>query len=328
MLDARRMLWLFTFVTFGGLPACITVAKKLPPKESTTEPAKKTTESTSSTSKTTFAEMKPGTRVALNADPKLVAKQNGPEPPAAPTDDAEAVRLAGLRERLKEPPPLPTIPSIDPPLVAALKAFMENDPQRAVEALKSLDKSTQDFLIATMPAIARAAQMNMANADPAAVATIAEQLHAAAQMVEPRAALGVKAAICRKIEGFGRYDPWPKNEPFQPNDIAELYVEVRHLTCEPSAKDGFVTRQETYVEIRNAAGRFVDQTNPENPNQIVPKARYKREKVSRSPVHDYHWRYLVTMPSTPGTYTVTVEVRDAAGTRTARSQPIEVRVGP
>lgn len=210
---------------------------------------------------------------------------------------------------------------------------MENNPQRAVEVLKSLDKSNQEFVLTVMPALARGAQMNMQQMDPQEVAALAEQLHAAAARLEPQAALRVdKLTFCRNVNGFGRYEPWPAGQPFQPSDLAELYLEIRHLRSEavtgtPSS-DGFVTRLVSSLEIRDAAGRLVDQTDPADWRRRVPMARFERTDFSRSPVHDYFLKYRFPVPAVPGTYSVTIEVRDAASSRTARSQPLEFRVGP
>ena len=57
-------------------------------------------------------------------------------------------------------------------------------------------------------------------------------------------------------------------------------------------------------------------------------ARFERTDFSRSPVRDYFLKYRFPVPPLPGAYTVTVEVRDATGQRTARSRPVEFRVGP
>ena len=87
---------------------------------------------------------------------------------------------------------------------------------------------------------------------------LAEQVHAAAERLEPRAALRVdKVAFCRRINGYGRYDPWPEGQPFQPNDLTELYVEIRHLTSEAAtgaaAGEGFVTRLTSTLEVSGTA---------------------------------------------------------------------------
>src|SRR5437870_5148171 len=69
--------------------------------------------------------------------------------PAADGDSraAEIIRIAG-----QEPKPLPIA---DEPLVAACRAFVEKHPDTAAEALKRLDKTTSDVLLAWMPLAVR-----------------------------------------------------------------------------------------------------------------------------------------------------------------------------
>lgn len=339
MLDARRMLWLLTLLSLGVLPACLTMrptptAQTLPDSQPTPTKPPQFAE---------LAKLKPGQRVASHpsTDPTATAKSNsspsgvqpavhGIEPPGPPPNNSL------LPAKGVDPQPFPiSLPpvTIDPPLVAALRAFMDNDPTRAVDALKSLDKSNQEFVLAVLPALARGASMNMSQMDPADAAVLTEQLHAAAERLEPRAALRVdKVTFCRRVLGFGRFDPWPEGQAFQPNDLAELYLEIRHLRCETATGsttgETFVTRLISTLEIRDAAGRLVDQTDPADWHRRVPVSRFERTDFSRSPVRDYFLKYRFPIPATPGSYTVTVEVRDPVGGRTARTKPIEFRVGP
>jgi hypothetical protein len=337
MLDARRKFQLFALCVLGCVPACLTVSKKLPPREATPENGT-TTASQPSPKFAELTKIKPGERIALNPDENnkgdgpTASRPTGsmPIPPGPPSNNDTV-----LPAQITTPAPLPNVPqvTIDPPLVNALRAFLDNDPSRAVEILKSLDKANQEFVLGVMPALVRGAQMNMAQADPGDVAIIAEQMHAAAEVLEPRAALRVdKLTFCRRVAGFGRYDPWPVGQAFQPNDLAELYLELRHLMCQPitgnASGDTYVTRLVSSLEIRDASGRLVDQTDPADWHRRVPVARFERTDYSRSPVRDYFLKYRFPMPTTPGTYTVVVEVRDPAGSRTARSQPLEFRVGP
>ena len=54
-----------------------------------------------------------------------------------------------------------------------------------------------------------------------------------------------------------------------------------------------------------------------------------RADHTRTPLHDYSRTYRISVPAQPGVYTVTVEVKDAAGKRVARSQPVQFLVaGP
>ena len=343
MFDARGTLWLVAFAALTGLPACVSVSKKVPrdTKTQAGNPAPIVETKPNLPPSSSFAELTP---------PKLRPGERIPKiPDTATTESPSETKTVARSVDALSPPPAPpsailptfhssphTLPTvqpvtIDPPLVAAMRAFLENDPSRAVDALKYLDKPNQEFVLATLPALVRGAQMNMAKADPQEVAVLADQLHAAADRLEPQAALRVdKLTFCRKVTGFGRYDPWPREQPFEPNDLAELYLEIRHLRCEPSSTpgEGYVTRLVSSLEVRDSAGRLVDQTDPADWRRRVPVSRFERTDTSRSPVRDYFLKYRFPVPNVPGTYTVTVEVRDSASSRTARSQPLEFRVGP
>jgi hypothetical protein len=134
------------------------------------------------------------------------------------------------------------------------------------------------------------------------------------------------------VTGFGRFDPWPEAQPYKPNDLAVLYVEVRNIGSEPAAGphgEGYLSRAAVSLEVRDATGKLVEQTDPADWRRRVPVARFEHADHTRSPLRDYSRTYRISVPSQPGVYTVAVEVRDPAGNRTARSRPAEFRVaGP
>jgi hypothetical protein len=181
--------------------------------------------------------------------------------------------------------------------------------------------------------VIRGSQLNLAVPDPHDAAALAEQLTAMATTLEGKAALRVdKVVFCRRATSFGRFDPWPEAQPYRPNDLAVLYVELRHVGSEPATGpdgEGFVSRAVVDLEVRDAAGRLIEQTDPTDWRRRVSVARFEHTDYTRSPLRDYSRTYRISVPSKPGVYTVTVEVRDPAGNRTARSQPAEFRVaGP
>jgi hypothetical protein len=248
--------------------------------------------------------------------------------PPGPPGDVLAVRA--------EPGPLPiptSPPAPDPPLLAAMRAYAENRPNDAIECLRDLDRPNREFAAALLPLLVRGSKLNLAAPDPHDAAVMAEQFSAIAAKMEKKAALRVdEVAFCRKATSFGRYDPWPEAQPYRPNDLAILYVEIRHVVSEPAkGPDGesFVSRAIVSLEVRDAAGRLIEQTDPTDWRRRVTVARFEHTDYTRSPLQDYSRTYRISVPSQPGVYTVTVEVRDPTGNRTARSQPAEFRVaGP
>jgi len=258
-----------------------------------------------------------------------------PSPPGAvPAARSEPAPLPPLPARPPGEPdafaPFPPAPA-EPPVLAALRAFADNHPDRGIDALKGLDKPNQEFVLAVLPVLVRGSQLKFAAADPQDVAALVEQLQTAAARLEARAALRVdKILFCRKVDGFGRYSPWPEGLPYRASGLAELYVEIGHLISEPAANgDGYVTRLVSSLEIRDANGRLVEQTDPEDRRRTVTVARTEREVRSKSPLQDFHIVYRIPVPAQPGVYTVTVEIRSPTGGRVVRSRPVEFRVaGP
>ncbi len=323
----------------GLVPACLYVEKSVPitPPGWKPPPAKMLpVGSPAATDKSDFASLlprKPGDRVAKNPPPAVA--DAGPRVEAAtPTETRTSLDLVGPVQPAQNVVKVPDPPAEpDAPLTAAVRAFGDGHPERAVEALKGMGKGNQAFVLELLPLLDRVSKIDLDHADPQEVAVLSEQLQAAAARLEPKAALRIdRATFCRKVAGFGRYDPWPDGQAFGPADLAELYVEVRHVTSEPASGaangEAFVTRLASTLEVRDAAGRLVEQTDPADWQKRVPAARFDRTDFSRTPVRDYFLKYRFPVPPVPGAYTVTVEVRDPAGVRKARSKPVEFRVGP
>ena len=328
----------------AGPAGCITVEKPVPvtPPDRKPPPAQ-TTEPPSRPSGFAAFPTGPGEKIPLHptartsepaATAQTTSRRTSPEPEAPPPPD-------GIHPVRAEPGPLPLLharpgdpdgPAADPPVLAALRAFAENHPDRGIDALKGLDRSNQEFALAVIPALVRGAQLNLSAADPQDVAALVEQLQAAAARLEARAALRVdKILFCRQVGGFGRYEPWPEGQPYRCNGLAELYVEISHLISEPTPKgDGYVTRLVSSLEIRDANGRLIEQTDPNDRRLTVGVARTERAVLSRSPLQDFYMVYRIPVPAQPGVYTVTVEIRSpGGGDRVVRSRPVEFRVaGP
>lgn len=268
----------------------------------------------------------PGTVAPL----KNATAQKPPEA-VAPVKPGEPVRAAHNNEPGPFPFVQPFAPPSDPPLVAAVRAYAEGRPERAIEFLRALDRPNQEFVLSVLPLLARGATADLSR-DAVANAVLADQLHAAAQRLEPRAALRVeKALFCREVKGFGRYTPRSDADPYRPNEIAELYLELRNLASVP-AGDGYATAVTALVEVRDANNRLVPQIDPDDKprhTRRVSVVKFDKVESSRSPLHDFHILYYFSVPPAPGVYTITVELRDPAGRRTTKTQPIQFCVaGP
>jgi hypothetical protein len=271
--------------------------------------------------------------------PGTVALKNNPPPkqpnpavePVAPTQPGDPVRTAHNNEPGPFPFAQPFAPPPDPPLVGALRAYMDGRPERALEFMRALDRPNQEFVLSVLPLLVRGATADL-NRDAVANAVLADQLHATAARLEPRAALRVeKALFCRDVRGFGRYTPRSDSDPYRPHEIAQLYLELRNLASVP-ANDGYATSVNALVEVRDAENRLVPQIDPEDKPRYarrVSVVKFDKVESSRSPLHDFHILYYFSVPQAPGVYTITVELRDPAGRRTTKTQPIQFCVaGP
>ncbi len=265
---------------------------------------------------------------AQKADTAIPSQAGGPLPPSPPG--------GGLF--VSEPRPFPySLPSLagtspESPLLAAVRADVAGRPQEAIEALKSLDKLNQDLILALLPILSRITTTDLIG-DPVSTAMLAEQLRSTASRLEPRAALRIgSVAFCRRVSGFGQYEPRPENEPYHPNDKALLYLEVRNLVSQPAVGpqgETHLTYAQCTVEILDAKQRRVEQPDPEDWRRQVPKVRTEKKRFTRGPVSDFHVLYEFAVPATPGVYTVVVEIRDPIGRRSVKTVPIQFLVaGP
>jgi hypothetical protein len=326
----RTVILFFAGIALGPTPACISTSKTV----STIEPA---VAKSPKAGEFAIYPKRPGEVIRKNSESTATAEKpllpsdgatTAPLAPVPPVNDANVVTAA-------DPASLPiAIPSTgEPELVAALRAFLDNRPETAIQLLQPLERPNQDYALAVMPLLVRGSQIKMSSASADEIAVLVQQLHAIAGRLESKAALRVeKVAFCRKVTGFGRFEPWSEGQPYRPNDLAVLYLEVRNVGSEPAPGphgETFLSRAAVSLEVRDATGNLVEQTDPTDWRRRVPVARFEQADHTRSPLHDYSRTYRISVPAQPGVYTVTVEVKDPIGNRVARSQPVRFDVaGP
>jgi hypothetical protein len=217
------------------------------------------------------------------------------------------------------PPPPP-----DPPLVAAVRAYLDNRPDRAVEHLRQLAPKNQELLLRLLPAVAHAGSADLA--DPTAATDLAAKTGAAADAVARVAPLGIgKAAFVDHVKQYGVYAPLPAGYGFLPGGTAVLYVELDNapseVTPHPGGGDGFVTRLNCELRIRDAAGKLLAKYDPANVRDMAVA------DFTRSRLHDVFLRLSFQVPAAPGAYAAEFTVQDPATGRTAR-KVVEFAVRP
>jgi hypothetical protein len=333
-MPGRRPLAAFAALFTLPLPACLSISAPVTP---TREERPKTVARANDTAKaprTDFAALPraPGTVVQANPKPELkinpsaTAVQKPANPPPTPPGPPSAPVVAVGAEPRHLPP---LAPQPEPPLLAAVRAYAENRPERAIEIIRTLPQPNQEFVLALLPALARGASADLNN-DPVTAGMLVDQLDSARARLESRAALRVEnVTFCKDVAGFGRFMPQPRNEPYRPNARAQFYLEVKNLGSRASG-DLFITHIHAVVEIRDARGQVVEQIGPgDDYRRRVPAVRFDKRLESHSPLHDFHVLYIFSVPAAPGVYEITAELRDAATGRTVKTPPTRFDVaGP
>lgn len=333
-MTARRSLVVLAGLALGPVPACLHVSGTVtPPPE---PPA----------AKGQFASLpsRPGEVVRAHpvapvpADPPASVSRRAPREPDAPDAPPEPPTPPAPITTVKAEPgplPLPTLTpqaagTAEPPLVAALRAYVENRPYDALRHLDGLDRVNQELALQLLPQFARLAHLNLASADAREAGVMADQFQAAADRLAARGPLRVeKLAFCREVTGFGRYVPRPVTDPYKPGDRTFLYLELGRVADEavPGPQgEGHLTRLQVTLRVQDAQGRPVEQVDRTDPRKLVDAVVFDHPVPTRTAVRDYYQKYGLGVPPRPGVYYLIAEVRELSTGRTARSQPTEFRV--
>lgn len=310
------------------LPACLHLdtPPEAPQPEPSSKPPSTQIQATDPIRKTQFAELlsRPGVVVSTKPNTKETITQQ-------PEDSSENIQTAGNPPATLVGPAQPnSLP--ESPLLSAVRAYAVGRPDQAIEFLSPLDQQNQEFVLAVLPVLARGATLDM-NKDPVATAILADQLQSAAARIESHAALRLEVAkLCKKVDGYGRYDPWPKGQPYRTTDQAQLYVEVRNLISQPAVGphgETFLIQARVTVEIRDSHDRLIDQPSLEDSRRLIPVIQYDKKLYTRTPIRDFYNYYAFPVPPTPGVYTVSMKIQDLLSQRYVKTEPIYFNVsGP
>ena len=214
--------------------------------------------------------------------------------------------------------PISEVPAPEQPLVAAVRAYLNNQPERAVSHLNALDPPNQELMLQLIPAVVQASRLDLQRSGPTELGILADQLRETADRLASRAPLVLdRVCFCRRVKNFGRYDPLPVDHRFQRGGLAELYVEVRNApsvaTSDPQQGEGYLTRLACTLQIFDASGAVVPITD-RNLNR-VPALTETKIDFTRSPIRDYFLLFRFPVPDRPGNYVVSIKVHDPAGGR-------------
>lgn len=312
--------WVLLFA-FPLLPACVLTGKQTVPEPPPTpvEPVRE------------FAVLPraPGERVALS-NPVEPGERPGLSRPLTAPDPTEIAPPTPQPLQFSEPPSAAPV-VVDPPLVAAVRAYLDNRPDLALEHLRALDKPNQELMLQLIPAFVQASRMNLAQPSSVDVGLLVAQLESPNS---PLAALASKAPLfvdkavfCRDIRGFGRYSPFQEQTTLKAGQIVFLYVELRNTpsvrTATPSDGEVFETSLDCTLQIQDASGGVVGLYDQKTA-KMVPILHDPKRDITRSPLRDYFIAFQFPVPVKPGEYAVTVGVHHSP-THRAVSRTIRFR---
>lgn len=235
----------------------------------------------------------PGVQVIPARTPQ--APRPAEEPDPSPADDGPQARKAHL---------LDAKPEELNRLVRILKAFLDDQPEAALQLLKEYPQKDQDVLLALVPILAgvERPQAWPGRLDPSQKLAVLDVLHSLQATLAPSAPLVVKKMeFARNVRGFGRYDPLP-SPVFRPGDAVFLYAEIDNLRDQRLGENHHVIRLSSQLTIRREG-------TSEGWGLKVPTT----PDASRSPRNDHHVAILFRIPNEevpPGAYSLLVELFD------------------
>jgi|SRR5262245_8090375 len=237
-----------------------------------------------------------------NASPMPIV----PVDPTRPADPVMAAAVTGDRQG-----------ATDSALLKSIQAFQQNRPDEAVEHLKAYDPTTQQILLALLPAMARLSEGKLASMKPAEADVLLDQLTRVPNLLRSRASLRAEnVRLCREVHNFGHVEPFPDRHEFRPGDVVYLYMELANFSCPPDPKGVYTVTLASSLELKDSSGVVVWRADPKE----------AADRVS-TPPQDYYRNFRLCVPGVgPGVYTLTVRTTDRPTGRET-SKAIEMRVG-
>jgi hypothetical protein len=175
--------------------------------------------------------------------------------------------------------------------------------------LRSYDKETQDILLCMLPLVARLCEESYKKADADEMAIFIDQVETGIGPLRRQAALGLdKMCFCRRVDGFGRFEPLPGEHAFRPGDMVQIYVELRNFSCDLHGSL-YETRLASAVRLTR---KTADSSEHIEWEQGFPD-RFQPDR-SQSQRHDYfnHYRFQIPANLPLGDYTLYLQVKDLA----------------
>lgn len=244
-------------------------------------------------------------------------------PPVAAPGESAVVQTsaveASTQARATPSAELHVKPAEDPPLVSALRCYMNRRPAEAIAWLEHYDPKAQELLLALLPLVAQLAQPQRKPQDPHEMATLVSQIDGVTASLRTRADLIIdKMFFCWRIDRFGVYRVLPEDHVFHPGDRVQMYVELQNYTNERRGKL-YSIRLASTLEIHKFDGELVWRQGIHDGD---------RPDLSQTERHDFFSNYTFTVPNIPrGLYTLRLQVKDIPTNRVA-TRTLDFRVRP
>jgi hypothetical protein len=202
------------------------------------------------------------------------------------------------------------------PLLKALRCYMDNRPDEAIQWLGKYDKTCQDLLLTILPLAVTLTEPNALKNDRQEVNVAVSQLCRMEEILRARASLGIgKLCFCSVIKGYGNYKPLPAEYGLRVGDRVQLYAEIKNFSVLPEG-DYYAVRLASHVDILKFNGELAKQLGFDD---SVPE-------LSHTARHDFFNNYTFIVPRIPaGLYTLKLHVKDVPTGRTAE-KTIDFRV--
>ncbi|HEV3146815.1 MAG TPA: hypothetical protein VGZ47_23210, partial [Gemmataceae bacterium] len=147
-------------------------------------------------------------RPARRPNPPAEVPDEEPDGPPAPIRVQESPEIETSGQPIQRvsvtapaiaPPPVP-VAAPDPPLIQAMRRYIDKRPDLAVELLRQYPAENQDALLVLLPLTFRMTQGGLRETNPQEMAAMVDELQQLQQMFQPMATLKIdKLCFCRQI---------------------------------------------------------------------------------------------------------------------------------
>jgi hypothetical protein len=211
-----------------------------------------------------------------------------------------------------------------------LRCYLNKKPTEAIIWLDRYERLNQDFLLCLLPLAARLSDGGLQKADSRDLANVLVQLDRLANLIRPAAQLMIdKMCFCSKIDRFGVYHPLDEDHLFQPDELTQVYVELRNFSSLPAkGKDvdqPYAVQLKFCAEIKKFQPLTGDPGNKEKDESWTSDVQTLQDR-SQTPRTDFFINYPLVIPKfPPGHYILRLAVTDIPTGRKAE-KTLDLRI--